>query len=76
MYLLNKSIVCFLATIIQLMIINMIQVRHRLIRLMQVTNQGHLMHHQEHMMDMQHQQHILQVKYVDGYIKIKQFCII
>jgi hypothetical protein len=71
MYLLNKSIVCFLATIIQLMIINMIQVRHRLIRLMQDTNQGHLMHHQEHMRDMQHQQRILQVKYVDRYIEIK-----
>jgi hypothetical protein len=57
----EKEYSLILVTIIQLMIIHMIQIHHRLIHLMQVMSRVHLMHHLVHMMDTQHQQLILQV---------------
>jgi len=65
-----------LVTNIQLMIINMIQVQHRLIHLMQVMNQVHLTQHLEPMKDMQHQELIRQVKDLIKSIEFEQFYIV
>jgi hypothetical protein len=65
-----------LVTNIQLMIINMIQVQHRLIHLMQVMNQVRLMQHLEHMKDMQHKELIRQVTDLNRLIEFEQFYIV